>query len=133
MNMFKLFEEFGAITLRDIQPMLNELLALDYLKTEEFQQFVNLKNSLTEDSKILDIYITAIPIDTYQNDKLNSIISLLQSFLERYYEYKDTQFQQVKYKLAQTRFMVGYIQKAVKVNDKIQAKQSSKIMDTSTK
>lgn len=124
MNMFKLFEEFGAMTLRDIRPMVNELLMSHFLEKEEFEQFLNLKNALAEDSGILDIYITAIPIDIFQNVSLNSIIPLLQSFLERYYEYKDVQLQQIKYNLAQTRFMVGYIQKAVKYHGKIQAKQS---------
>ena len=131
--MFKLFEEMGAMTLRDIRPMVNELLASKFLGEEEFEQFLNLKNALTEDSGLLDIYITAIPIDILQNSDLNRIIPLLQSFLERYYEYKDTQLQQIKYELAQTRFVVGYTQKAVKCYGKIQAKKSSEIMGASKK
>ena len=134
-SMINHFESFGAITLSDALNMVNHMsnYYLQHGTDEKHTQALHFMEYMVGIPQLNPekIYITALPIEVFQIDGFVEHLNTLIPILENFYETKNEQLQCIKRQMQEARYIMEYVNKAVKVHGKIQTRKTLSIVGKS--
>ena len=121
------FESFGSLTIRDVLNMVNHMSNY-YLQNGTDEKHSQALDLLEYMSNFENTYITSLPIEVLQSEGLVEHLPVLIQVLEDFYGLRDEQLQRIRQQMQEARFILEYVNKAVKTHGKIQACKASSVV-----